>query len=414
MATGKLSDTAARNARPRDATYRMADGGGMFLEVRPDGARYWRQAYRFAGKQKLLALGVYPDTSLRQAREKRDAARKLIAAGTDPAEQRKGEKLATSGSHRFDAVARAWMVKAAQGNAKRPPWSERYADRVRTTLEGDLFPVLGAVPVGQITAKMVRDALRPIEKRGALHSAVKAKGWAAAVMGYAVAEGLAERNPVADLPADVIDTRPVKHHAAVTDPAAVGKLLRDIRAYSGHYVTRCALELLPLVFTRPGELRNAEWCEFDLDGTTWEVPAGRMKQRASHVVPLSRQAVAILRQLHAVTGRGRLVFPSVRHADKPLSENTVNAALRGLGYDSDTVTGHGFRATARTLLAEQLGVRVDLIEHQLAHTVRDPLGRAYNRTEFVAERRKMMQRWADYLDQLATGADVVKLPRRRV
>lgn len=412
MATGKLSDTAIRNAKPRAATYRIADGGGMFLEVRPDGARYRRQAYRFGGKQKLLALGVYPDTGLRQAREKRDDARKLIAAGIDPAEQRKAEKLANSGSHRFDTVARAWMAKAALGNAKRPPWSERYADRVRATLEADLFPALGHLPVNSVTAKQVRDALRPIEKRGALHGARKAKGWASAVMGYAVAEGLAERNPVADLPADVIDTRPVKHHAAVTDPAAVGQLLRDIRAYSGHYVTRCALELLPLVFTRPGELRNAEWCEFDLDGATWEIPAGRMKLRVSHVVPLSRQAVAILRQLHAVTGRGRLAFPSVRHTDKPLSENTLNAALRGLGYDSDTATGHGFRATARTLLAERLEVRVDLIEHQLAHTVRDPLGRAYNRTEFLPERRKMMQAWADYLDRLAKGGDVVKLPGR--
>lgn len=399
MATGKLSDVAIKNAKPKDKPYRVTDGGGMFLEITPKGAKYWRLAYRFDGKQKLLALGVYPDVALRQAREKRDDARRLLAGGADPGEARKAEKAKRAGLDSFDSVAEEWMGKNAAH------WSEQHAALTRKILDADLSPTLGRVPINTITAAKVLQALRTTEARGAFYTAQRAKSIASRVMQYAVAIGLAERNPVADLPRGVIESRPVKHHASITDPKKVSQLMRDIRAYEGFFETKCALELLPLVFVRPGELRKAEWSEFDLDGAEWRIPASRMKMGEQHIVPLSKQAVAVLRRLHTVTGTKNLLFPGVRHHDKPMSENTLNAALRYMGYDKNTMTGHGFRSMASTLLNEQ-GWHRDAIERQLAHAERDKVRASYNYAEHLAERRKMMQAWGDYLDALAAGADI--------
>jgi integrase len=406
MAVGKLSDVAIKSAKPKDKPYRVSDGGGMFLEVTPAGAKYWRLAYRFGGRQKLLALGVYPTVALRQARESRDAARRQLASGIDPGEERKAEKAKRAGSDTFDSVAGEWVGKNAAH------WSSQHAALTRNILSVDLSPTLGRMPVNTITAARVLQALRTTEARGALYTAQRAKSIASRVMQYAVAIGLAERNPVADLPRGVIESRPVKHHASITEPKKVGQLLRDIRAYEGFFETKCALELLPLVFVRPGELRKAEWPEFDLDGAEWRIPAARMKMGEQHIVPLSTQAVAVLRRLQAVTGRRRLLFPGVRHHDRPMSENTINAALRYMGYDKQTMTGHGFRSMASTLLNEQ-GWHRDAIERQLAHAERDKVRASYNYAEHLPERRKMMQAWANYLDRLCAGADVVRLENRR-
>ncbi len=403
MTTGRLSDVAIKSAKPKDKPYRRSDGGGMFLEVRPKGGKYFRMAYRFAGKQKLLAFGVYPDTSLRLAREKRDEARKLLAAGTDPGEARKAERSTAAGADTFAIVADEWFGKNSAG------WSAQHAKLTHNIITAELSPTLGRLPVAEITAAKVLQALRSTEARGALYTAQRSKSIANRVMQYAVGTGHAEHNPVANLPRSVIESRPVKHHASITNPKEVGKLMMDIRAYEGFFITKCALELLPLVFVRPGELRNAEWSEFDLDGAEWRIPANRMKMREQHIVPLSRQALSILQRLQPVTGARTcvLLFPGVRHHDKPISENTINAALRYLGYDKHTMTGHGFRSMASTLLNEQ-GWHRDAIERQLAHGERDKVRGAYNYAEHLPERRKMMQEWADYLDKLTTGATVAK------
>jgi integrase len=373
----------------------------MFIEVAPTGSKYWRLAYRFAGKQKQLALGVYPEVSLRLARERRDEARKLLTVNRDPGVERKVEKARTAGAESFDAVAAEWQAK------NRARWSEAHAERLQAAYRNDLQPHLGNVPVRELNAPVILAALRRVEARGALEQARRCKAFCNGVMRYAVATGLADRNPVTDL-AGAMETRTVRHHASITDPKKVGKLIRDIRAYDGFFVTKCALELLPLVFTRPGELRKAEWPEFDLDAAEWRIPAHRMKMREQHIVPLSKQAIAVLRRLHQVTGHRALLFPGVRHHDKPLSENTLNAALRYLGYGKDEITGHGFRSMASTLLNER-GWNRDAIERQLAHAERDKIRGAYNYAEHLPARRRMMQAWADRLDALAEGAAVVPI-----
>jgi len=412
MSTGKLTSTKAEAARPVERIYRLSDGGGMYLEVRPDGAKYWRVAYRYGGKQKLLALGVFPAVSLKLARKKRDAARDQLAAGIDPSAAKRAQKAEQLANDLFATVAAEWYAKARQGNSKRPAWSERYAARVLTILDDDLIPEIGKLRVGEIRAPDLIRALRKVEARGAFHTIGKVKGVAQAVLAYAVGHGLAQNNPARDISPDLFEGREVKHHASITEPKRVGQLLRDIRGYSGFAVTKYALELLPLLFVRPGELRNAQWEEFDLDAAEWRIPAGRMKARETHIVPLARQAVACLRELHAITGRGMLLFPGVRHHDKPISENTFNAALRGMGYDGDTMTSHGFRSMASTLLNEQ-GWNRDAIERQLAHAERNQVRASYNYAEHLPERRKMMQAWADYLDRLRSGADVIEIGAAR-
>jgi integrase len=400
-----LTDTAVRNAKPKDKPYKLTDERGMYLLVAPSGGKLWRFKYRVGGTEKLLAIGAYPDVSLSRAREKRDEARRLLADGIDPGAQRKAEKLAKAIT--FQAVAEEFL--ASRKDALTPAHHARVKARIER-----FYPVVGDKPVGTITTADLLPVLKSIERAGMGETAARARTDAGQVMRYAVATGRAASDPTTALRRALAPVRG-GHHAAVTEPKAFGALLRAIDGYAGEPVTRTALRLLPLVFVRPGELRMAEWQEFDLDAAhpTWVIPGRRMKMGSDHVVPLSTQAVALLRELHPLTGRGALVFPSLRSRGRPMSENTLNAALRRLGYARDAATGHGFRASARTLLDEVLHERVDLIEHQLAHAVRDPLGRAYNRTAHLAERRLMMQRWADYCDGLKEGAGVIPFPARR-
>lgn len=347
-------------------------------------------------------MGVYPAVGLKQARDKRDAARKQLAAGIDPGLARKAERSADADS--FEAVAREWHAKRAQG------WAPGHAGKVLGRLEREVFPWVGARPAGEVKAPELLAVLRRIETRGALELAHRAHQICGQVFRYAIATGRAERNPATDI-RGALPPAKQRHHAAITDPKDIGALLRAIDGYRGSFVTQCALRLAPLTFVRPGELRKAEWLEFDLDAAEWRIPAERMKMRATHIVPLSRQAVEVLRELYPLTGSGRYVFPSERTRDRPMSENTVNAGLRRMGYAKDEMTGHGFRSMASTLLNEQ-GWHRDAIERQLAHGERDAVRAAYNYAEHLPERRRMMQAWASYLDGLKTGAEVVPLHGR--
>lgn len=402
-----LIDVAARNAAAREKAYRLADSAGLYLEISPAGGKYWRLKYRFGGKEKRLALGVYPEVTLATARKRRDDAREKLAAGIDPGEAKKAVKRTQreNADNSFEAVAREWHSKYRQS------WSDSHAERTLRRLEVDTFPWIGGRPMSSLTPPEVLDVLRRVEKRGALETAHRVRGNIGQVCRYAVATGRAERDVTADLRGALPPTE-VAHMAAITDPGEVAELLRAIDGYRGTFPVMCALRLAPMLFQRPGELRQAAWAEFDLDGATWEIPGTRMKRRkqgkaagGAHIVPLAAQAVATLRELHALTGAGRYVFPSIRTDERPMSENTLNGALRRLGYDGETMTGHGFRAMARTILDEVLGVPVQIVEAQLAHAVKDPLGRAYNRTAHLPQRREMMQRWADYLEEIK------KLPR---
>lgn len=398
-----LTDTTIRNAKPTDKQRKLSDEKGLFLLVHPNGGKYWRLKYRHGGKEKTLALGTYPDVSLRDARERRDEARKMLANDIDPGAQRKAQKAARTerDANSFEIIAREWHAKYSPG------WSAMHAVRVLTRLEQDIFPWLGGRPINVVTAPDLLTVLRRIEDRGALETAHRALQNCGQVFRYAVATGRAERDPSGDLRGALPPAR-ARHHASITDTKRIGDLLRATRGYEGSFVTRCALRLAPLVFVRPGELRQAEWPEIDLDGAEWRLPAERMKMNAQHIVPLSVQAVEILRELHPLTGHGRYVFPGARANGRPMSANTINAALRYLGYGKDEMTGHGFRSMASTLLNEQ-GWSRDAIERQLAHAERDAVRAAYNYAEHLPVRRKMMQAWADYLDALRAGADVVPL-----
>jgi len=399
-----LTDTTVRNAKPGEKTARIFDGGGLYLEVAPSGGKWWRLKYRHGGKEKRLSLGVYPDVSLKDARQRRDDARKLLANDIDPAENRKAVKAARveRAGNSFEVIAREWYAKNS------PNWAENHGKRILQRFERDLFPWIGGRPIAEITAPELLAVLRRIEARGAVETAHRAHQNCGQVFRYAIATGRAVRDPSPDLKGALPPVKE-KHLAAITDPKAIGPLLRAMDDYQGQFVTKCALRLAPLVFVRPGELRKAEWVEFDLDKAEWNIPAERMKMREPHLVPLSAQAVSILRELHALTGGGKYVFPGARTTKRPMSDNAILAALRRMGFTKDEMSGHGFRAMARTILDEVLQVRPDYIEHQLAHAVRDPNGRAYNRTAHLAERRKMMQLWADYLDKQKAGAEVIRL-----
>jgi len=363
-----LTDNAIRSAKPREKPYKLFDERGLFMLVTPKGARWWRLKFRVAGKEKLLSLGVYPDVSLKAARKRRDDLRGQLADGVDPSVKRKAEKAATAES--FEAVGREWFAKFSRNCAA------THSEKINRRLVNDIFPWLGSRPVGEITAPELLACLRRIESRGALDTAHRAHQNCGQIFRYAIATGRAERDPAADLRGAL---PPVSggHFASITDPAGIGALLRAIDGYEGTLVARCALRFAPLVFVRPGELRQAEWSEFDLDKAEWRIPAERMKARVLHIVPLSSQALAILRELQPFTGSGRYVFPSLRTPARPMSENTINAALRRLGYDGDQMTGHGFRSMASTLLNEQ-GWNRDAIERQLAHGERDEVRAAYN------------------------------------
>lgn len=399
-----LTSSAVANAKPRAKPYKLTDGRSMYLLVKSDGARWWRFDYRRPGsaKRNTLSLGVYPDVSLRQARERRDDARKLLADGIDPGEKRKAESLA--GAETFEAIAREWFAK------HKLHWGKDHADNVIERLTRDVFPWIGNKAIGTLTAPEVLSVLRRVEARGALETAHRERAYCGQIMRYAVATGRAEGDVTRDLRGALSPVK-TKHFAAITDPARIGELLRAIEGFSGNLPTRCALQLSALTFVRPGELRAAEWADFDLDGGEWRYTTS--KTNTQHIVPLASQAVAILRELQPLTGSRPNLFPGARDRKRPMSNATINAALRRMGFDSDTMTGHGFRAMARTVLDEVLGFRPEYIEHQLAHAVRDPLGRAYNRTAHLAERRKMMQAWADYLDVLRSDAKVVVSIKRK-
>ncbi|WP_233878978.1 tyrosine-type recombinase/integrase [Paraburkholderia flagellata] len=397
-----LTDVVVRNAKPTGRLYRLFDERGMYLEVSATGGKWWRFKYRFAGKEKRLSLGVYPDVGLRDARVRRDEARKLVAKGIDPSQQKKAQKAATLGqaANSFEVVAREWFARQSPG------WAQSHSEKVIQRLEKDVFPWLGKRPIAEISAPEVLAVIRRIEERGAKDTAHRAMQNCGQVFRYAVATGRAQRDPTADLKGAL---PPVRHEnfASITDPAKVAELLRAIDAFRGTFVVKCALQLAPLLFVRPGELRKAEWSGFNLDKAEWRYVVSKTK--TEHLVPLSTQAVAILRELHALTGQRPYVFPG-RDPRKPMSEAAVNAALRRMGYDTRTeITGHGFRAMARTILHEELHVKPEVIEHQLAHKVPDALGTAYNRTKFLSERRAMMQQWADYLDTLKLSGAVASM-----
>lgn len=408
-----LTDIQCKNATcpPELKRRRLVDGGGLYLEVAPTGSRRWFWKYRVATVEKRLALGSYPAVSLSAARSARDAARLTKDAGTDPVAARKSSKLiqTTVAENTFEAVTLEWYGKQA------PQWSPSHADRIKRRFERDLFPHLGKKSLDQIKPPELLAVLRKIETRGAIETADRALMDCGQVWRYGVATGRVERDICADLKGALTPYRG-KHFAAITDPVKFGELIRAMMGYRGGHIVRAALHLAPLVMLRPGELRQAQWAEFDLDNALWTVPSMRMKRSVAgkeqgdpHLVPLARQALVIIRELQPLTGHGRYLFPGERDHDRPISDNTVRSALMSLGYNSDVMTGHGFRASARTMLDERLGFDPLLIEAQLAHSVRDANGRAYNRTQYLEQRRKMMQEWADYVDRLAEGAQVVAL-----
>lgn len=405
-----LTDTGIRQVKHSGAPAgdKLSDGGGMYLLVTAT-AKCWRMNYRFDGKQKTLALGIYPAVSLAQARERREDARKLLAAvpPIDPSRAKREEKLnrAAAAAQTLEVVARQWLAKTAADRAANTQ------HKVTVALENNIFPYLGKSPISAISPLDVLATVQKMEARGAIDTAHRVKQICGQVFRYAVAAGLVERDVTADLKG-ALSAVPRSHFAAITEPKQAGALMRAIFDYNGFPAAVAALKLAPLVFVRPGELRTAEWSEIDLDAAEWRLPASKMKMKVEHLVPLSVQAVDILRALQPITGEGKYVFPSLR-SKACMSENTINAALRGMGYGKEVMTGHGFRAMARTIMDEVLGERVDLIEHQLAHAVKDPNGRAYNRTAHLPARRAMMQRWADYLDSLRNGAEIIPLRSMR-
>ena len=388
-----LTDTLIRSAKPGAKPYKVFDEKGMYLLITPSKGKWFRLKYRFNGKENQISLGVYPDVSLKDARDRRDAARKLLASGIDPSQDRKRQKSleANQAASTFEAVTREWFDKNAGS------WVPAHADRKIRLFERDVFPALGKRPVAEIEPPDVLRVLQRIEARGAHETARRAHVSCAQVFRYAVATRRIKSDPSRDLRGALAPVRS-EHFAATTDPKKLAGILRAFDGYDGTIVVRSALCLAPLVFVRPGELRRAEWKDIDLDAAEWRYTV--TKTNTPHIVPLSRQAAAILRDLFPVTGQGQFVFPSARSNERPMSDNAVLSSMRRMDISPEVMTGHGFRAVARTLLDEVLHVRVDLIEHQLAHAVKDPNGRAYNRTAFLSERRQMMQQWADYLDTL--------------
>lgn len=397
-----LTDTTIRNAKPKDKPYRIFDGGGLYLEVAPSGGKWWRLKYRSEGKEKRISLGTYPDVSLKDARERRDKERKLLVAGIDPGMSRKAEK-ASKGQRALNSleiVAREWFEKFSSA------WVEAHSTKIISRLERDIFPWLGNKPVNEITAPELLAVLRKIENRGALETAHRTLGNCGQIFRYAIATGRAARDISGDL-RGALPPFSGGNFAAVTEPSKVAELLRAIDGYQGTLTVASALKLAPLVFVRPGEQRRAEWADINFDKAEWCFHI--TKTKTEHIVPLSIQAISILKELRPLTGDGRYVFPSARTKERPMSDNAILSGLRRLGISAEEMTGHGFRAMARTILDEVLGFRPDYIEHQLAHSVKDPNGRAYNRTAHLPSRRKMMQEWADYLDKLKTGAEVIPL-----
>lgn len=394
---GDLNDMRVRSLKHKGSPIgeRYADGEGLYLRVKAAG-KYWRMDYRFDGKPQTIGLGVYPEVSLAKARQRLTAARALLADGINPSVAKRQDKLARAEAAKndFASVAQGWLKKTDDSRMAVT------TSKLTTWLANDVNPYIGSMPISTITPQDVLErVLQRMEKRGALDSASRVKTLIGQVFRHAVALGLAERDVTVDLKGAIKLNKKV-HHAAITDPKALGGLLRAIQGWPAHPTVRAALKLSPLVFVRPGELRTAEWSEVDLDGALWTVPAAKTKMKRDLLVPLAAQALQILREQHALTGHGSYVFPSIRAGGLPMSDGTINAALRSMGYDSSVHVAHGFRAAARTLLDEVLGERPDFIEAQLGHAVHGPLGRAYNRASHLPARMAMMQRWADYLDGL--------------
>ncbi|TAN03498.1 MAG: DUF4102 domain-containing protein [Rhodanobacteraceae bacterium] len=407
-----LTALAARKAEPREKPYKLAAGGGLYLEVMPTGAKYWRWKYRYGNKEKRIALGVFPEVSLMQAGQLRDEARAKLRGGIDPASQRKLEKLAVNlaAENTFAAIALEWL------DTKSGEWMPEHTAKIRAWLEHHVFPWIGDKPIADLEAPEVLSMLRRLVKRGTLNTAGRIRETVSAIFRYAVATGRAKRDPAADL-RDALPRADARNFAAITEPDCVAELLRAIDGYQGHPMTLAALRLSPLLFQRPGELRAMAWSEIDLQAAEWRIPPSRRKLRKAakenprtspHIVPLATQAMAILRELQRLTGNGPLVFPGVRTRHRPMSENTVNAALRRLGYTTEQMTGHGFRHMASTRLNE-LGWNPDAIERQLSHRDRDSIRGTYNLAQYMDERRRMMQAWADYLDALKQGSNVVPI-----
>jgi integrase len=400
-----LTDMKVLKAKPKDKPVSIFDGGGLYLLITPTGGKLWRFKYRFDKQEKKLALGSYPEISLLDARQRRDDARKMLANGIDPGAVRKAQKQAKAEeTETFEVIAREWFNKFKHN------WKESHAQRVISRLEKNVFPYIGSKPINEIKAPELLGVLRRIEARGIIHSAHIIRGISGQVFRYAVATGRSERDPSADLRGALPPVKTI-NRAAITDPVKAGELLRAIDNYRGSVIVQSALKFAPLTFVRPGELRHAEWSEIDFDKAEWNIPAEKMKMKQPHLVPLSKQAIEILTELKKLTGNGRYVFPG-RTSERPMSDNAILAALRYMGFENTEMSGHGFRAMARTILDEVLQVRPDFIEHQLAHAVRDPNGRAYNRTAHLVERRKMMQKWADYLDGLKAGAQVLPMVKK--
>lgn len=404
----ELTVLAARNAAPREKVYRLAAGKGLYLQVMPTGAKYWRLKYRFSDAQKMLGLGVFPEVSLAQARAARDDARRLLASGVDPSMQRKVAKVAGTAieEHSLEALAREWHA------LHKHEWSDSYAERIITAMERDIFPWLGKRDIGTIEPRDLLVRLQEVQGRGARETGHRLRRWLSPVFRYAIVKGAAKRDAAADLKGSLAGFT-TRRYPTIKDPDRIGQLMRAIDGYHGTHITRAALKLAPLLFLRPGELRFARWSEFDLVNALWTVPAPRMKLRKAqkliaeaHVVPLSRQAVAILTALKPMTdgARSGFVFPGERSADRPMSENTVNAALHTMGFKGEIVH-HAFRHMASTALNEA-GWREDAIERQLAHVDGNPIRGIYNQAKYMAERKKMMQAWADYLDRLREPASV--------
>ncbi len=394
-----LSDLKIKAAKPTERDYKLADEKGLYLLVKTNGGKYWRLKYRIDGKEKLMALGVYPDTSLALARSKRDEARALLANGIDPMGNKHAVKAAqqAASTNSFEIVANEWL-------SKRGKKSEGNDQRLHNLLHRDLFPWLGSRPIDEITPFELLQVLRRIEERGAVEAAHRAKQYAGLIYRYAVATGRVERDISADLSGALKPTT-TKHFASITNPKEVYKLLIAIDQYTGTPVVHAALKLSPLFFCRPGELRHLEWSEVNWEESHIEIPGHKMKMGQPHIIPLCRQAIEILKELQPITARSLYIFPSARGASRPLSENGVRTALRNIGYTNEQMTPHGFRAMARTLLDEVLEVPVEWIEQQLAHSVKDANGRAYNRTKHLKQRKEMMQRWGDYLDNLRGKID---------
>lgn len=398
-----LTDLAIRKAKAKDKAYKLFDERGLFLLVNPNGSKWWRIKYRWAKKEKMLSLGTYPEVPLNEARSARDNLRRQIANGIDPSVIRRRTKLTNElkESNTFKVVALEWFEQ------NRKTWVEDHANRIIRRLEKDIFPWLGTTPVSEITAADFLPQLRRIELRGAIETAHRALNNCSQIMRFATATGRAERDVTRDL-VGALRTAPVKHLAAITDPKRFGELIRITHGYEGSFIVQCALKLAPLFFVRPGELRTAKWADIDLENATWSFTS--KKRKVPLIVPLSSQAIKILRELHPLTCTSEFVFPNARSYKRPMSNVAINAALRRLGISKEEMCGHGFRASARTMLQEQLNVRPDIIEHQLTHVVRGPLGRAYARTEFLEERREMMQLWANYIESLVNKKlSIVKL-----